>query len=760
MISHSLLLNQIRKTLGDERDLSPEMQALLKLVSQTYFQHDVDREFFHETMDLNTKELTRVNEALQQEYVKRALVLDNLKQSIESLDIVYYDHDLSDEDLLSLSNILAEQIAMRNLAEELLLEQDESLRIIVEGTKDFVFYSINIEGIISNWNSSAERITGYTISEAIGQHFSIFFPMDEDSRQQSAQILRQTKIAGKTTHEGWLTAKDGRTFWGETTLTAIFDDAKNLRSYVSVTQDITARKAAEEELRKAKEEAEAATRAKSEFLANMSHEIRTPMNGVIGMASLLMDTNLNEEQQDYVQVIQSSGESLLAIINDILDFSKIEAGQIEIEEYPFCLRTCIEEACDLVANRLRNKNVELIYELSPDTPRLILSDPTRLRQILINLLGNAVKFTADGEIVVSTKIDEKRAHDLLLQVSVRDTGIGIPPDKMGRLFNAFSQVDASTTRKYGGTGLGLSICSQLSDLMGGRIWAESKEHEGATFHFTIAIKEAPTHQEPAPKPAFLAGKKILLIEDNATLCDVLTKQFETWGASVKIFDESADALHWIKRNQCDVVLIDNRILEPSKPLQNYFARKDAKSPVLVLVPIGERIRHNDRLSVLQKPVKYQVLADKLDGLLKTASEVRVHRTATDSFTPPQRILVIEENSLDQRILKKMLNQFGHEVNTTANPAEERERIARAPYDVVLFNVESRNTNIQDVRALLAGTPMTSLILLSTEPPEHPDQELAGGMGRLEWITKPINLQKLQQSLLRLARKSPIQKVAL
>ena len=761
MITHSLLSNQIQKTIGDEKDLPPSVKALLKLVNQTYYHHDIDREFFHETMDLNTRELARVNEILQQENIKRALVLDNLKQSIESLDIAHYDHDLSDEDLLSLSMLLAEQIAMRNLAEELLLEQDESLRIIVEGTKDFVFYSINCEGLITNWNASAEEITGYSIPEAIGQHFSMFFPTDDEGRQRSSQILSEAIQTGKSTHEGWLTAKDGHSFWGETTLTAIYDDENNIRGLVSVTQDITARKAAEKELRQAKEEAEAATRAKSEFLANMSHEIRTPMNGVIGMASLLMDTALNEEQEDYVQVIRTSGESLLAIINDILDFSKIEAGQIEIEEYPFCLQTCIEEACDLVANRLRSKNVELIYHHGTATPQRILSDPTRLRQILINLLGNAVKFTTEGEIVVSTRVAEKREDDLLLQISVQDTGIGIPEDKMDRLFNAFSQVDASTTRKFGGTGLGLSICSQLSGLMGGKIWAESVENEGTTFHFTIAVKTDGPCNSTESHPSRLNGKQVLLIEDNATLCNILTDQLKARNAQVQTIHQPAPALAWLRQNTCDLVIIDNRILEHSQPLRNQLTHKNTATPVLVLTPIGERIHPHEKLSVFQKPVKYQVFFEKIDGLLQNAAGLEQNKQTIESAVPPQTILVVEENPLDRRIIKKMLTQFGHEVDTTAEAEEVRAHLSNAAHSVIFFDIESRSFSLTDLLGLLsqsaASTP--ALVLITSDSTKDVDIQLPPGFSKPEKVMKPVNLDKLQQSLLRLADKLPIPKVS-
>ena len=616
MITHRLLKRQVRKAFGNTSEFPEEVKRLLDAVNETYEQHEVDRRLYHQTMELNTNELIKINEQLQRETEKKGLVLNNIKESIKSLNIEYFDDDLSDEDLLSLTSILSEQISRRNLAEELLREREEGLRLIVEGTKDYAIYTLDQRGYITSWNSGAQRIKEYSSKEALGRHFSIFFPEDEGS-DRADQLVRQAIDTGDCLYDGQLIKKSGKIFWADLTLSPVYDDAHVLKGLVAITRDITDRKRNEEELRKAKETAESAARAKSEFLANMSHEIRTPMNGVIGMTSLLNETLLNEEQQEYVETINSSGNALLTIINDILDFSKIEAGQIQIEQYSFSLRKCIEEACDVIAPRVAEKRLDLIYHIDSKIPQSVIGDPTRIRQILINLLGNAVKFTHDGEITIALESLSTESESIELKCAVKDTGIGIPPDKMNRLFKAFSQVDASTTRKYGGTGLGLSICDQLCKLMGGKIWAESAYGEGSTFTFTFVVGIDENEQrELLPRPWFM-GKQALIIDNNRATAEWLVEQLDQWDFTSTIKENALDALVWIrKEGNPDFILAD-----ASLPVMDglAFARQIKKLapdiPVILMTAFGERVVDESVASFLAKPIKQQALYDRLSALL-------------------------------------------------------------------------------------------------------------------------------------------------
>ena len=757
---HQQLLEQIEQTFGKDPALTPELKKLLDLVSHTYEEHDHDKAFFHETNEINTRELVRVNEILQHETAKKALVLNNIKSSIRALKIDYFHSELSDEDLLSLSGFLAEQIAMRNLAEELLREQDESLRLIVEGTKDHIIYTIDRYGFITSWNEGARRVTGYDSEDAIGRHFSLFFE-HETADEQASNVLVEAKKTGRCTYEGWVKTKSGVRIWGDTSLSAIYDNKGLLIALVSITRDITERKNYEEELRKAKDEAEAATRAKSEFLANMSHEIRTPMNGVIGMTSLLAETPLDEEQVDYVQTIRSSGEALLAIINDILDFSKIEAGQIQLEEHPFNLRTCIEEACDMVANRLNNKDVELLYSLSPEITPVILGDPTRFRQVLVNLLGNAVKFTQQGEIFIKAEVEERRSNNLLLKISVRDTGIGIPEDKMGRLFRAFSQVDASTTRKFGGTGLGLSICAQLSQLMGGRIWAESKEGVGSTFHFNLLVKELHA-QEKNHVSAVLLGKSALIIEDNDSLRVLMDRQLTAWGMHTRSACSFEEAMSQFVNSASDIIIIEHRLFVQDERFRGWLQEAE-NLPALLLAPLGSRLSRLGLTGVAHKPIKQSVLLEKIEALLTQKRHIKAqekleNNIGFDTAYPNPTILLAEDNVLDQRIIIKMLERLGYSADTASSEDRIIQTMANANYDILILDID-----MIDVEGFKSGKsawgetgPAAGIIALASDPKEYDHLSLVErGFDAL--IGKPVKLDELADAVLRLQEKLPITK---
>src|SRR5262245_22917323 len=347
----------------------------------------------------------------------------------------------------------------------------------------------------------------------------------------------------------------------------------------------------QEELRKAKDVAEAATRAKSEFLANMSHEIRTPMNAIIGMTSLLSDTSMTSQQREFVDTIRTAGDTLLTIINDILDFSKIESGKLELEQNIFVLRDCIEEALDLLAPKASEKNLDLGYIIEEQTPAGVVGDVTRVRQILVNLVSNALKFTSHGEVLVSVTSRKLETGTFELQFAVKDTGIGIPGNRMDRLFASFSQVETSTTRRYGGTGLGLAICRRLSEMMDGRIWVESQEGRGSTFYFTIQADAAPIplrvyEQSSLPQ---LSRRRLLIVDDNATNRRILTLQTQMWGMLPRAVASGEEALGWIRNEKFEVVILDALMpgmdgVALAREIHKY--RSSRNLPLVMLTSIG------------------------------------------------------------------------------------------------------------------------------------------------------------------------------
>jgi CheY-like chemotaxis protein/nitrogen-specific signal transduction histidine kinase len=540
-----------------------------------------------------------------------------------------------------------------------------------------------------------------------------------------------------------------------------------VEKFIAVETDITARVETEHQLRRAKAEADDASRAKSEFLASMSHEIRTPMNGVIGMTSLLMETTLTAEQRDFVNTIRTSGDALLTIINDILDFSKIESGKMELEHAPFELALCLEEALELFALQASAKKLEIGYHIAPEAPGWIMGDVTRLRQVIVNLVNNAVKFTPGGSISVEVRPGapvpvpddpDGAATAPVLEFSVRDTGIGIPPDRLGRLFKAFSQVDSSTTRKYGGTGLGLAISQRLCELMGGRIRVESTPGEGSVFIFTIQAEPAPAGEGAAlpALPAPLREGPVFCVEDHPVTRARLRTVFESWGAACTVFPSVAALTRDAAKHPAPSLLVlDAGEIEETAAHEslNRFS-----CPRLILYPFGQTAPQTDDgppLASSPKPIRTGALLQVVVRLFQaggsgTASPFPVNeRTLGEEI--PLEVLVAEDNAVNQKVALRFLERLGYRADAVANGLEAVTTLENREYDLVLMDVQMPEMDgyeaTRQIRARLPAERQPKIIALTANAMQG-DRDAAVAAGMDDYVSKPVKVHEIAAAIRR------------
>ncbi len=546
--------------------------------------------------------------------------------------------------------------------------------------------------------------------------------------------------------------------------------------FVSFKEDITERTQADEDLRRAHEELaqtnlelQKASQVKSEFLANMSHEIRTPLNAIIGMTGLLLDTRLNNEQRSFSETVRASGEVLLTLINDILDFSKIEAQKLELENQSFTLRRCIEEALDLIVTKASEKRIELAYLVENDLPAHFVGDVTRLRQILVNLLSNAVKFTEHGEVMISVSGQLRDDHLYQLHFAVQDTGIGIPPDRVWRLFQSFSQVDASTTRKYGGTGLGLAISKRLSELMGGTMWVESQgvPGEGSTFHFTIMVQEDREQAavEPTGHSELPQGLHVLIVDDNKTNREILQHYAQAWHMRSTSASSGREVLELLQGGASfDLAILDLQMPEMDGISLARAIRqmpKECSFPLVMLSSLGYREQPEVEAlfaAYLTKPIKPSQLFDSLCLAInqKAPAQRKNFNQPADPFDRemgahhPLRLLVVEDNSVNQTVALSLLGRIGYRADLASNGIEALDALRRQPYDLIFMDGQMPEMDgVEATRWIRKQWPAEEqpTIVAMTANAMQGDREryLAAGMDG--YISKPIHLEDVVKALL-------------
>ena len=652
-----------------------------------------------------------------------------------------------------------------------------TINSLINSVSDLIFYK-DREGRYLNCNTAYAAVVGRPVQEVLGRTcHDVFEPAVAAAMEKRDAVSLATLREQQS--EIWITLPDGTKGLFDTVVSPLWDENGEPQGLLGISRDVTERKRVEEEVRRAKEIAEEATRMKSDFLANMSHEIRTPMNAIIGLSHLVLKTDLTPRQRDYVAKVQTSGQHLLGVINDILDFSKVEAGKLDLDHTAFALEKLLDNTSSLISEKCHAKGLELVFEVAPDVPASLVGDPLRLGQILLNYANNAVKFTEKGDIVIAVRASDRTDHDVMLHFRVQDSGIGLTPEQAARLFKSFSQADTSTTRKFGGTGLGLAISKKLAELMGGHVGVESEYGKGSTFWFSVRLGLGEARRgERVPNPE-LRGRRALVVDDSEHARAAIVEMLEGMSLQVAQAGSGDAALVEVRRASADghpydVVYLDWRMpgLDGMETARRIRSLGLASPPMFLMVTAYAReelLKEAETAgihTVLTKPVSPSILLDTTIGALgsqrtpaaRLGAPMPMPAAADARLAPVRgaRILLVEDNDINQQVARELLEDAGVQVEVADNGEIALQRVQQRTYDLVFMDMQmpvmDGVTATRAIREL--GSMATLPIVAMTANAMEQDRRKCLDAGMNDFLVKPIDPAQLTSILLQWARKRP------